>query len=282
MRHIGVLIFIDQDIFEAPLILRQHIGLGGEDREIVHQEIAEIGGVHGPQPLLILAVELGRLAIGELGPVRGGDLLRPEAAILPALDDDREGARRPALLVDIRRANELLEEAHLIVAVENGEIRLEADQLRMATQDARRHGVEGAEPEPLRRAADELGDALDHLARRLVGEGDGEDFAREGLALVQDMGEAGGQHPGLAGAGAGEHQHRAIGCRHRRALLFVERRQIGGLGRGSLRFGGAFSHRGGKVERVTHGPVASRIVNREYSIPGLTSHAAKSKKALPA
>ena len=57
-----------------------------------------------------------------------------------------------------------------------------------------------------------------HLARRLVGEGDGEDLVRARPAGVQQVGDAGGQRPGLAGAGAGEHQHRAVERLDRRAL----------------------------------------------------------------
>ena len=73
-------------------------------------------------------------------------------------------------------------------------------------------------------------DALLHLARRLVGEGDGEDLARPGLAGGDQVGEAGGQRGGLAGAGAGQHQHRALGRQHRLALRRVEAGEIGGLG----------------------------------------------------
>ena len=66
-------------------------------------------------------------------------------------------------------------------------------------------------------------DALLHLARRLVGEGDGEDLPGPGLAGGEDMGEPGGQHPGLAGAGAGQHQQRAVDrLDHGGALLGVE------------------------------------------------------------
>ena len=44
------------------------------------------------------------------------------------------------------------------------------------------------------------------------------------------MGEAGGQRGGLAGAGAGEDQHRAFGRQHGLALRRVEAGEIGGLG----------------------------------------------------
>ena len=70
-------------------------------------------------------------------------------------------------------------------------------------------------------------DALLHLARRLVGEGDGEDFRRPGAAETEDVGDARGQHAGLAGAGAGEHQHRAVERLDRLALLGIEPGEIG-------------------------------------------------------
>src|SRR3546814_18250054 len=62
----------------------------------------------------------------------------------------------------------------------------------------------------------------------LVGEGDGEDLAgRARLAGDQQVGEPGGQHAGLAGAGAGQHQHRAVERLDRSTLAFVEGAEIG-------------------------------------------------------
>ena len=67
--------------------------------------------------------------------------------------------------------------------------------------------------------ADQDADALAHLARRLVGEGDGEDLVRAGAAGREDVGDAGGQDARLAGAGAGEHQHRPVERLDRLPLL---------------------------------------------------------------
>ena len=137
-------------------------------------------------------------------------------------------ARRPALLVELLGLEQLLDQADLVVGVEDGEVGLEADQLGVAAQDLDADRVEGAEPgHALDHLADHLADALLHLARRLVGEGDGEDFARPRAAEVEDVGDAGGQHARLAGAGAGQHQHRAVQRLHRLALLGVEVGEIG-------------------------------------------------------
>ena len=98
----------------------------------------------------------------------------------------------------------MLQEPDLVVGVENGEIGFQPDQFRMAAQDARADRMKGAEPRhALDRLADHLADALLHLARRLVGEGDREDFRRPGAAKAENMRDARGQNARLAGAGAG-------------------------------------------------------------------------------
>ena len=110
--------------------------------------------------------------------------------------------------------------------------------------------------------ADDLADAVLHLARRLVGEGDGEDLAGPGAAEAEDVGDAHGEHAGLAGAGAGQHQHRAVERLDRLALLRIEPGEIGraaarrgagargdAAGRGLRRFGRLDA----ALQRVSHG-----------------------------
>ena len=94
--------------------------------------------------------------------------------------------------------------------------------------------VERAEPKAFRGLAEDGGDALPHLPRRLVGEGDGEDLVGEGAPGQQDMGEAGGQHAGLASAGAGEDQQRAIDGLDSGALFGVQAGQVVGGGEDSV------------------------------------------------
>ena len=88
--------------------------------------------------------------------------------------------------------------------------------------------MEGAEPgHALDHLADHLPDAQLHLARRLVGEGHRQDVARPGAAEIEDVGDARRQHARLAGAGAGQHQHRAVQRLHGFALLRIEVGEIG-------------------------------------------------------
>ena len=72
-------------------------------------------------------------------------------------------------------------------------------------------------------ALDQLADALGHFLRRLVGEGDGGDVRGRDLALLDQVGDLLGDDAGLAAAGAGQHQQRAVEIAHRLALRRVER-----------------------------------------------------------
>ena len=91
-------------------------------------------------------------------------------------------------------------------------------------------------------------DARLHLARRLVGEGDGHDLRTAArLPVISRCAEPRGQHAGLAGAGAGQHQHRAVLRQDSLALPVVEAGEIG-------KFEVEFEHRFGHGELYTHGP----------------------------
>ena len=85
---------------------------------------------------------------------------------------------------------------------------------------------------------------------------------------LQDMRDARGQHPGLAGAGAGQHQHRAVERLDRLALLRIEAVQIGRHRRGARARGNAA---GG-------GAIAGQIVAAEL---GRVGHANRLPPTLP-
>ena len=190
-RLVGVLIFVDEQVAEAVAIAFEHVGVRAEDHQHVEQQVAEVAGIQGFETLLILRIELRAAAGGEGFGFAGVDLLRRPAAIFPAVDQAGELARRPALLVEVGGLDQLLEHAQLVVGVENGEVGVETDQLGMAAKHLRGDRVEGAEPRhPLERSAGQLADALAHLARGLVGEGDRQDLARPRLASRDEVSES--------------------------------------------------------------------------------------------
>src|SRR5262245_15759090 len=233
LRHIGVLVLVDQHVAEAGLILAQHLALLAEKTDALEQEVAEVGGVEDLEPLLIGGIALLAEARRETRGLSGGDLLGREAAVLPAVEKACKHARRPALLVDILRFQELLEQADLIVLVENGKVGLQAHQFRVPAQDFYADRMEGAEPgHAFDNLPDHGADARFHFPRGLVGESDRKNLARARVAGGEDVGDARGQYARLAGAGAGEHQHRSFQRLDRQPLLRIE---IGEIGRGRCR-----------------------------------------------
>ena len=61
-------------------------------------------------------------------------------------------------------------------------------------------------------------DALAHLLRGLVGEGDGQQLAGARAPGLHEPGDAMGEHARLARAGAGQDQQRAVAVGHGGAL----------------------------------------------------------------
>ncbi len=223
LRDVRVLILVDEDVFEALVVIREHVGVLAKEPQRFEQQVAEIDGVENFEALLIEGVERAALAVGETLRFARGHVVRQQAAIFPAVDALRERAGGPAFVVDIFGLQHLLEQPDLVVRVEDREIGLEADKLGVAAQDLRADGVKGAEPlHGLRAFADQHLDALAHLARRLVGEGDGQNFIGARLAEREDMRDARRERARLAGAGAGEHQHRPVQRLDRGALLRVQ------------------------------------------------------------
>ena len=189
----------------------------------MQQQIAEIAGVERFESLLIRRVEFAALAIGEGVRFTRRNRIRSEAAIFPAVDPDRQSARRPALFVDVGGGDRLLHQAHLIVGVENGEVGFQSDELGAPTQNFCGDGMKRAEPwHALGDLADKRGDAMLHLARRLVGERHREDIERTRLSRRDDVGDACGENAGLSRAGACKDKNRAVRRLDRLALLRVQ------------------------------------------------------------
>ena len=246
LRHVGVLILVDQHVAEALLIALQHVGMILEQPQVLHQKVAEIDGVQILEAALIGGIERAPLAVGKAVALAVGHTLGPQTAVLPAVDHAGEDARGPALLVDILCFEKLLDQTDLVVRIEHGEGGLEVDKLRVAAEDFHADGVKRAEPRhAFNNAADQATHPLLHLARGLVGEGHRQDLPWIGAPKAQQMRNARGQHPRLARSRAGEHQQWPVQRLHCLALLGVERVQIrlGITPHGTLRNGEHFGRR---------------------------------------
>ncbi len=108
-----------------------------------------------------------------------------------------------------------------VVLVIDGERGGEAQVVVEGPQEFHEDGMEGSGGDMSCFFTTEGNDSGFHLAGGLVGEGEGEDVFR-GCALGEKEGDAAGEHPGLAGSGAGHYKRRAVGVEHRGFLLVVE------------------------------------------------------------
>ena len=223
LGDVGVLVLVDQDVAEAAVVLFQDVRPGLEQGQVVQEEIAEVAGVQHPQALLVGPVEVLHLVAGKACTLSGGQLLRCPAAVLPVVDEAGQGLGRPPLRIDVGRLHHLLDQTLLVVGVEDGEGGLQAHDLGVPAQDLGGDGVEGAQPaQALGLGPKDGTEALAHLPRSLVGEGNRQDLPGPGPAGGEDVGQARGQHPGLAGTGTGQHQDGPVDGLHSLTLFGVE------------------------------------------------------------
>jgi hypothetical protein len=217
---VGVLELVDQQVAEALAVVLEQCRLLQPQLVRAQQQLGEVdhaglltGGLVGGVDAHHLALE----RVAAVVEVRG-----PQPLVLACVDPVLCLFRRPARLVEIEAAQHPAQQPVLVVGVEDleglGEFRLAPVQPQQAVGKA----VEGADPQAAGRHAEQRFGAATHLGGGLVGERHGEQrMGRDALDL-QQPGDAMDQHPGLAAAGAGQHQQRPGRSADRLALGLVE------------------------------------------------------------
>ena len=214
-------------MLESVLILLADLGLFAQEAEEVFQQVVVVHHLLLQLRPLVTLIELVDFV---------GHAVEEGVAVIGFLAGRAAGVARVADQIghDFRfwivfRFNELwvnvlndvFQDRFGLALIENGIVALEADQLAVHAEDALGDAMEGAAPKVAAGNPCEILDALQHLARGLVGESEQEDLV--GLhALVQQVGHAVGEGARLARARAGQHQRRAGRCCHGGVLLVVE------------------------------------------------------------
>ena len=154
-----------------------------------------------------------------------------EELVLPQADQAVHAAGREALGVEVEVADHVPGQPHGVGLVVDRELAGVAEAVGVGAQHPHARRVERAHPHRAGDRSDERGDALAHLVGGLVGERDGED-PRGVHALVDEVGDAVGQDPGLARAGAGDDEQRPATVDDGVELVGVEPvgRGVGGHG----------------------------------------------------
>ena len=130
----------------------------------------------------------------------GLDMLRAQAFVFLAVDEPLRLTRRPTLLVEAQLADHPLDQALLVIAVEDLEGLGQARLLPVRPQQAVRQAVEGAYPHAGRADAHQLLNAVAHLGSGLVGEGHRQDGMRGRVFDLDQPGDTVHQHSGFTGA----------------------------------------------------------------------------------
>ena len=235
LRVVGVLELVDQEMRDAAPDARGDLGVGGEQPDREHDEIVEVDRRGATQQMLVAAEDAAQPLFEEArGAGRVG--LGIEQAALGVRDARQHRARRIGALGQPFVLERALDQRHLVAVVEHHEPRLDAGALGVAPQQAEPEAMEGADEAPaapsaapitrrldvIRHAGEQRLDALAHLGGRLVGEGDRDDARRIDPPLLDQPADAVGDHPRLAGAGAGEHELGPVAVGDGGDLLRVE------------------------------------------------------------
>ena len=271
LHGVGVLVLVDQYVREATLITLQHVGELTKQCHHVAQQVVEVHGAGGAQAILVGAVHLGQLALVGHG---GGalEVRRAHPVVFARRDHRRHRLGRELLGVEAHVADHVPAQALGIGLVVDGERRRVAEVVGLAPQDAHARRVEGGHPHAVGHRTHQLGHPVAHLVGGLVGERDGQNGVGRHTLVADQVGNAVGEHPGLARPGPSHHQQGSVGVQHRLALGRVHPLQQGGDG---VALGHAAVHVGRPVvtvERVGVGTVGGVIHEMTtVPVPGQTS-----------
>ena len=182
LGDVGVLVLVDQDRAEAPLVVGQHVRLrpraasgraaAGRRSRRRSASAAAPGRRRRARPPRPSA----KSPISDAGTWSGR---QPRSFQRWMMADQQP--RRPAALVEVGRLDHLLDQPLLVVGVEDGEAGLAGRPARRGARSIRTPMAWKVPSHmPCDAAADQLLDPLGHLARGLVGEGDRQHLAAAG------------------------------------------------------------------------------------------------------
>lgn len=198
-----------------------------EEQEGIEQQVVEVHRIGLAATFPVAAVHiaqgghLGR-AIVLVCLLAAGIVGGRHEVVLRVGDARLYQARLIGLLVELHFLDDGAYQALAVGRVVDGELMREPQHIGLGMEDAQEQGVERTHPQPARPFGAHLaGDARLHLARRLVGKGQGQDVPRL-VTVLQQPGYLVGQHAGLPRARARNHQRRPVVVEHGGTLAFVQ------------------------------------------------------------
>ena len=208
LQRVGVLEFVDQQMPPAFAVVGEQAVVSEEQLVRAQQQFGEVDQAGALALFFVGLVNIDQAARQRIAFAL--EIRRPLAFVLGAIDEPGRLARRKARLVEAERGDRALDQALLVVAVEDLEGLRQPGLAPVLAQQAMSDAVESADRQPARAqqrgAFEQRLCARAHLARGLVGEGDREYRPRRGALDFEQPADAMGEHARLAGAGAGENE----------------------------------------------------------------------------
>src|SRR6185437_3921415 len=190
------------------------------------QQLREVHYAVTGAGLFIVDIQLDEL------PARGIvvvlEALRPTTLVLVRIDEPLHLARYPAALVQVARLDEFLDEALLVLGIEDLKTLHETRLAPVETQQPMGEPVERADPQRAAGYSQQRLDPAPHFTGSLVRERHGQNAVRRDVLRLNQPRDPIGQHARLAAPGAGEDQHGTERSGDRFALRFVQRIEEGG------------------------------------------------------
>jgi hypothetical protein len=204
LHGVGVLELVHQNVPEALLIVRQQARVIAPQVEGAQQQFGEVDDAGAQAGGLVGFIDAAHG--GQEQVAAGLNVLRTQTFVFLPVDEPLGLTGRPALFVQAELADHPLDQALLVVAVENLEGLAQPGFLPVRPQQAVRQAVEGADPHAGRVDAQQLLDAMTHLGSGLVGEGHRQDGVGRGVFDLDQPGDTVHQHSGFTGTSTGQDQ----------------------------------------------------------------------------
>ena len=195
LQFVRVLKLVDQNMAKAPLVMLT-------DRRMVAQHFVaaqhQLAKVHHAFALALLFVELVKLSLTAGVAIAHWHILRAHALFLAVRNKPAQLLGRKAVFVHRQLLAQALNGAKLVLRIQNLEGLGQGGGFEMRPQKTIAQAVESAYPHAAHRNRQHGAKAGHHLFGGFVRKCDGQNAARVDMALLQEPGDAGGQHPGFA------------------------------------------------------------------------------------
>ncbi len=230
LRPIRVLVLVDQQEGEALAISLEQVGIRLEELHRPHEEVVEIEGVLMRQRLFVLRVDLGDVAHEEVERafVVAGERRRVDELVLRGADLVSDALGAPPFRIEPDRLLHGLHVSERLLRIEDREGPVPAEPVGVPAEKTGADRMEGPDPHARGLRPQESPDPLTHLARCLVRERDRKDPFGRHAVLVNQMANAGREHPCLARAGARENENRSLDVLGCLQLLIIQTGEVWG------------------------------------------------------